>query len=224
MPDKKSPKKSSKSAWETMPEDLLGERVRSVREKLGLTHDGLSNLTKIEDQEGRGISRTTIRGYEIGTYRPGARELRILSLALRVTPTWLLLGESDNPKGKNTQLEQTAASSTWRWANTAFPAFAFTQIGAEERRQISDLIETLYRFQIGELRFRQTRMLFDQLSGPISAIVQKLGGPQDIPQVLLKEFLAKAEEGLTECQGEEKAASLMAMLLPFIEYWTTAKS
>lgn len=198
--------------------------MRSVREKLGLTHDGLSNLTKIEDQEGRGISRTTIRGYEIGTYKPGARELRILSLALRVTPTWLLMGESDSPKGKSTQPEQTAASSTWRWANTAFPAFAFTQIGTEERRQISDLIETLYRFQIGELRFRQTRMLFDQLSGPISAIVQKLGEPQDIPQELLKEFLAKAEEGLTECQGEEKAASLMAMLLPFIEYWTTAKN
>lgn len=207
-----------------MPEELLGERVRALREKLGLTHDGLSNLTKIEDQEGRGISRTTIRGYEIGTYKPGARELRILSLALRVTPTWLLMGESESPREKNDGPELPANGASWRWAESAFPAFAFTQIGKEERRQISNLIETLYRFQIGELRFRQTKMLFDRLSDPISAIAQNLAGRQSVRQELIKELLAKAEEGLIECQGEEKTASLMAIMLPFIEYWTTAKS
>lgn len=82
-----------------VPEDDLGARIREIREKKGLTQEALSILTKYPqiDPEGRGLSRPSIVGYEQGKNLPDARGLRLLSTALEVTPSWLVLGKYDDP-------------------------------------------------------------------------------------------------------------------------------
>lgn len=79
----------------TPPEDGIGERIRQARESKGFTQESLSRLTASRDPEGKGISRSVLAYYEKGKYKPGSRELRILFLALGVTPNWLILGKDD---------------------------------------------------------------------------------------------------------------------------------
>lgn len=88
-----------KSTKIKVPEDDLGIRIRLIREKKGLTQEALSILTKYPeiDPEGRGLSRPSIVGYEQGKNLPDARGLRLLAMALEVTPSWLVLGNYDDP-------------------------------------------------------------------------------------------------------------------------------
>lgn len=76
------------------PEDGIGDRIRTERERRGWSQSQLHVRTKECDPDGKGIARTVLIGYESGTYRPGARELRILCETLVLTPEWLLLGTS----------------------------------------------------------------------------------------------------------------------------------
>lgn len=82
-----------------VPEDILGERIRQRREEKHLTQEALSILSRKLDPHEKGISRPSIVAYEKGETLPGARELRLLSDALNVTPSWLVLGEYDSPHG-----------------------------------------------------------------------------------------------------------------------------
>lgn len=76
------------------PEDGIGERIKKSRTDLKLSVEQLADLTKEWDyHEGKGIPRSTLYGYEAGTYKPAARELRLLAYALNVSPTYLLLSE-----------------------------------------------------------------------------------------------------------------------------------
>lgn len=76
------------------PEDGIGERIKASRTDLKLSVEQLADLTKEWDShEGKGIPRSTLYGYEAGTYKPAARELRLLAYALNVSPTYLLLSE-----------------------------------------------------------------------------------------------------------------------------------
>lgn len=77
-----------------VPEDEIGERIKSAREGRGWTQQVLSTRTRMADPNGEGISRTVLVGYETGKTKPGAREIRLLSDALNITPNWLLLGNS----------------------------------------------------------------------------------------------------------------------------------
>lgn len=76
------------------PEDEIGERIRQKRKELNLSVEQLADLTKEWDyHEGKGIPRSTLYGYESGSYKPAAREIRLLAYALNVSPTYLLLSE-----------------------------------------------------------------------------------------------------------------------------------
>lgn len=79
----------------TPPEVGIGDRIRQARESKGLTQEALSRMTVSCDPEGKGISRSVLAYYEKGKYKPGARELRVLYLALGITPNWLVLGKDD---------------------------------------------------------------------------------------------------------------------------------
>lgn len=147
---KVSPATGGKAGF-TPPEDGIGGRVALIRSQKELTHDGLSKLTKLADPSGVGISRTTIRGYELGSFKPGARELRILSRALQVSPTWLLLGtdsysavlvgeeESDKPTGRD----------------TAQLMMAFMLLPEAERVALKTLAMSVLQAKMGEVEFRK---------------------------------------------------------------------
>lgn len=207
-----------------MPEDGLGERVKLVREKLGLTHDGLSNLTKLADQEGRGISRTTVRGYELGTYKPGARELRILSLALRVSPSWLLFGGDEGAANGNAEAgRQIEGLNKHRWANLAFPILAFSQLGSEERKQITSLVESLYRLKKGEVQFRSEKAFIEDFIDALQDRFRDRAQFKDLkPAEILKVYSAIFEETKKK-HGEPAADALKATMELFIETWPLNK-
>lgn len=80
------------------PESWLGKRVVRARTHYGLNVEALSRMTKLCDEgEGRGISPPTLARYESGDSAPGARELRLLCVALRVTAQWLIFGDVTAP-------------------------------------------------------------------------------------------------------------------------------
>ncbi|CAG4883711.1 protein of unknown function [Georgfuchsia toluolica] len=75
------------------PEEGIGQRIQEKRQEYKISVDQLAALTSKYDSAGKsGISRATIYAYESGGTKPGARELRLLCLALNVSPNWLLLG------------------------------------------------------------------------------------------------------------------------------------
>jgi transcriptional regulator with XRE-family HTH domain len=64
--------------------DIVAIELRRARELKGLSHSDLHRQT--------GISRPVLFGYENGRTKPGAKELRLLSEALGVSPNRLLFG------------------------------------------------------------------------------------------------------------------------------------
>lgn len=83
-----------------LPEDGIGERIREARQRpaYDLSVEALSRLCRAYDDEGQGITPTTLLRYEQGKVKPGARELRILCDALDLSADWLLFG-AENPMG-----------------------------------------------------------------------------------------------------------------------------
>lgn len=92
MANKKNSKETTSPVRKPVPEDGLGERLKTIREGRDWTQSTLSTRTKMTDPNGEGVSRTVLVGYESGKYKPGAREIRLISEALNVTPNWLLYG------------------------------------------------------------------------------------------------------------------------------------
>lgn len=68
--------------------DIVAIELRRAREAKGISHSELHRKT--------GISRTVLFGYETGRTKPGAKELRLLSESLGVSPNRLLFG-TDEP-------------------------------------------------------------------------------------------------------------------------------
>ena len=91
-----------KRGWMLSADDVekvqIGSRIRNLRQSRGdLTLDQLSELTKLIDPFGKGISRVSLSRYETGAAFPGVREIKILARALRATVALLLYGDADDP-------------------------------------------------------------------------------------------------------------------------------
>lgn len=86
----------------------IGERIKMKRRELGFTVEQLSAFTAAYDYEQSdlwegGVSAASIYRYEKegdGKSLPGAREIRLLSYALNVSPNWLILGYEWNLEGE----------------------------------------------------------------------------------------------------------------------------
>ena len=92
MTDNKKPPKKKVAAKQPDTDapiklDLVAIELRRAREAKGLSHSDLNRQT--------GISRPVLFGYEAGRTKPGARELRLLSEALGVSPNRLLFGTEE---------------------------------------------------------------------------------------------------------------------------------
>lgn len=198
-----------------LPENSLGTRVKAKRLIMGLNHDGLSDVTKIVDTEGRGISRTTIRGYELGTYKPGARELRILTLALEVSPNWLLFGGSTDP-GSTLGAATSLPPEKPRWADVVIPLISYSQLATSERKQVRDLIETLYRLQIGEVRFRSMRAFVEDFADTIQDAVRDAKEANTLEPMHFRKVFVDTAASLRAKYGDEEANLLLAMVEPLL--------
>lgn len=74
--------------------DFIAIQLRRAREQADISVIELSRLT--------GLSKTVLHGYERGRTKPGAREIRFLSIALNVSPNWLVFGNDEFDQGKRT--------------------------------------------------------------------------------------------------------------------------
>lgn len=76
-----------------------GSRIRRQRTQYHLTLDELSELTKLADPDGMGVSKVAISRYENADSLPGYRELKLLSHALGVPVSTFFYEESEDPFG-----------------------------------------------------------------------------------------------------------------------------
>ena len=129
------------------PEDGIGDRIRSAREGRGFSQTGLATRTRVLDSKGKGVARTVIVGYEAGTFRPGAREIRLICQALSVSPNWLILGAEAAP----TQ----ASMETLRgneWKTVIRLAMAISILKPHERAAFQSLVLSLAGRQLGDMK------------------------------------------------------------------------
>lgn len=148
------------------PEEGLGKRVAERRNAKGLTHDGLAKLTKLLDRKGgTGISRTTIRGYEIGLYKPGTRELRLLSQALEVSPNWLIFG-GEHESSQPGQVDGNAKSLPLTELQKFLTALVLLRkLDPSDRQIVYDVLHSFARHRMGETRYRADVIAMSEISG-----------------------------------------------------------
>lgn len=137
----------------------IGERLARARAAANLTTiASLHKRTKAVDQEKRGISQPVLLGYEAGEYRPGARELRLLCLAMGVSPTWLLFGEEnatkDSPVGAPVPLTfARIVELTEEQKRGALLGMLFGYMTKQERDVWINLVEMFLRTKLGDKQF-----------------------------------------------------------------------
>lgn len=87
MDENRNEKPAGKPAAPSLSRDSIAHELTHARKILGWTQMELHQQT--------GISRDTIKQYETGRNLPGAREIRLLSAALKISPNRLLLGADE---------------------------------------------------------------------------------------------------------------------------------
>lgn len=195
--------------------------MRTIRESLNLTHDGLSKLTKAADQEGRGISRTTIRGYELGTFKPGAREIRILCQALHRSPSWLLLGEDvGSAQGSIDALPMSKPS----WAEYAIGLVGYINLSPDEKRQTLGIIKSLYRLRVGEITFRKQSDIIHEVFDTVQDYYRdREEAGEKANQAEISEVFVATVAAVKVKHGEAEAALVDTLLGPVVNYFAGQK-
>lgn len=87
MDEKPNEKPENQPAAAPIKDESVANELVRARKVLGWTQNELHQRT--------GISRDTIKQYETGRHLPGAREIRLLSAALGISPNRLLLGSDE---------------------------------------------------------------------------------------------------------------------------------
>lgn len=130
-----------------VPEDGIGDRIRSARDARGLSQTALATRTRLVDPNGKGVARTVLVGYESGNFRPGAREIRLICQALSVTPNWLVLGDE--------LATNQASMETLRgrdWTNALRLAMAISILKSHERAAFQSLVLSMAGRQLGDMK------------------------------------------------------------------------
>jgi len=126
------------------PESELPKRLLQARESKRLTQGQLADLTKAADKDGKGLSRGVISLYELGTNRPGPREIRLLCEVLRVTPSFLIYGEDDPFSGLD-EMERYGGRTRSEPEFYAYLTYCFSRLHKHHRVAMMDLMLGLLR-------------------------------------------------------------------------------
>lgn len=148
-----SPPPNSGTTSATLPplDDGIGARIRQARDRRGWTQVVVSHRTRSIDTEGKGVARTVIVGYEAGTHKPGAREIKLLCEVLQVTPNWLLFGQENPFEVHQPSIALMRGGNEIRTAMRI--AFSILLLRPHERDTISSLVLSLGGREVGDLRF-----------------------------------------------------------------------
>ena len=137
----------------------MGGRIKAAREEKDLSQKAVATRSKWVDPDQKGISRTALIGYEAGTSRPGARELRILCQTLGVSANALLFG-SENPFQTSHPAMEGLQTQTGNDLSQAVQiALVLASLKGLERDALTSLALSLAGRQLGDLRLSGLRML-----------------------------------------------------------------
>jgi transcriptional regulator with XRE-family HTH domain len=179
------------------PEEGIGDRIRAARESRGLSQTALSARTKVVDSTGKGVARTVLVGYEAGTFRPGAREMRLLCQALSVSPNWLLLGAD----GTTTQASMEAVRRR-DWATAVRLAMAIAVLKEHERASLQSLVLSLAGRQLGDLKLSSLLTVGSMIAqSSLPDLVEWFG--DDVEGATLETLMHRVSEGMVTNLGNK---------------------
>lgn len=163
--DKNTSEEQDKSARAAVrKDDTVALELVRARKMLGWSQAELHQRT--------GISRDTIKQYETGRHLPGARELRLLSSALGVSPNRLLLG-SDEFQGEVSLLQEMMESAQGDELRMAYRfVFLNGMLTQAERNAVLTLIESILAGRKGgDKELRETVAFIDEMSDVMAKLV-----------------------------------------------------
>lgn len=126
------------------PERELGKRIQEARQIAGMTQEELAKSTARADREKVGVSAPVISLYERGVNKPGPKELRLISEALRVTPNVLIYGH-DDPFENSTARARFGGWATSEPEFLAALAYCFGKLHHHHKMAVMDLMVGLLR-------------------------------------------------------------------------------
>ena len=178
-----------------MPADAdsaLAHRLKEAREARQLTQKGVATRSKWADPEGKGISRTALIGYEAGTSRPGARELRILSQTLVISPNKLLFGTETPLTTSHAALETLTGERGRMLRGAVEVAFVIAALKGHERDALLSLALSLAGRQLGDVRLSGLRTLANLVAPEVGlALKGMLEDEVDIADLTLEQLAEK---------------------------------
>ncbi len=175
-----------------------GQRIRAAREALNLTQSAVSTRSRMADEEGKGISRTALVGYENGSSRPGLREVRLLCLVLKVSANWLVFGTEEAYQATHAGLEAVKTVNKLRDALRA--GIAISALKGHERDALLSLALSLAGRQLGDLRLSGLLTFVGLISDELEAVMRKYL-PEGSNPATLDELMDILSEGLESNHG-----------------------
>ncbi|WP_201496314.1 helix-turn-helix domain-containing protein [Rubrivivax sp. A210] len=167
------PQKVRSEEREPNADAAFGRRIRETREARNLSQQAVSTRSKWVDTDGKGISRTALIGYEGGSSRPGARELRLLCETLNATPNYLLFGTETPFQTKHVALEGFRSGARQDIRQAVELACVLTALKDHERDALTSLALSLAGRQLGDLRLSGLRMVAAMLVPDLEAGIRK---------------------------------------------------
>ncbi len=176
----------------------VGVRIRQAREALELTQGAVCTRTRMADPLGKGISRTSLVGYESGTSRPGLREIKLLCDVLSITPNQLIYG-TDAPIAPS--LPAMAMVQTNEPLRDAIRiGFAIAALKGHEREALASLALSLAGRQLGDLRLSGLLTYVGMLGEEIDKLVRQSFPDGEAPGSL-EELMDKTSAGIRSNWG-----------------------
>lgn len=197
------------------PEDQIGLRIAEKRLSKNLTHDGLAKLTKLFDEPGNsksGISRTTIRGYEVGLYKPGTRELRLLSQALEVSPTWLIFGGPEQSASISTAIEQGHKLEQTEIQKFFVALHLLRALDPAERDLLYGMLHGLAKLKVGETEYRAAVLAHQEFGALLSDLWSDLKDGDEPDQERLQQIISAYTPLLEELVQKNLGRSITSLL------------
>ena len=161
----------------------VAAELANARQRAGLSQNELHRLT--------GISRTVIAKYEVGENKPGARELKLLCDALKVTPNRVIYGK-ETPFESSPLHDALVLDSDEQMIIRG--VLFMSMLTREDRAAVLTLIYSLLRGQRGKRAFDTMMKVVNVTSEALAEKISPAGKALAIPVSLQK----KLTEGLEQ--------------------------
>jgi len=186
----------SKQAGKALPTGIAVELQRA-RSRAGLSHSELHRLT--------GISRTVLIGYEAGRTSPGAREIRKLCDALRVTANQLVYG-TEQPFEPDEALKRLGLDV--ESIGFAHMMVLFNMLAVEDKRALITLMHSILEARQGRETMAVAAEAMKELEQFLPSVMDKMGfsreGLEKAFEPIAEEVAAEAERRFSRLAKQTK--------------------